>query len=178
VTWQFSFYRKYSFLKTFAMILVLKMDEKMTRDILGWPPPPVSSGDMTLLWTSSLRVSRIIWMAPYSFIRYISHRQKKLRWELQLRQFQSAGDPHYMRSYYMKIRYMRANFWSPCLSHITRSTCISKCMNLPCSWFSSLNASTMTATNKKSLAEVRRTFILTNMQTEINTTLLINIKKC
>ncbi len=56
--------------------------------------------------------------------------------------FQCTGSPRYMRSFYlrfciyaivnypwsfyMQIRYMRAYFWSPYLSHITRSTCFLK----------------------------------------------------
>jgi len=63
VTWQFSFYRKHSFLKTFSVKFSSKIDKKMTRDISVDPPRPC------VIWwhfrEPPLRVSRIIWMAPY-----------------------------------------------------------------------------------------------------------------
>jgi len=40
------------------------MEEKMARDILVDPPPPVSFGDTVATPLPPLRVSRIIWMAP------------------------------------------------------------------------------------------------------------------
>ncbi len=62
VTWQCSFYRKHSLLKTFVVKFSSKMDEKMTRDILV-DPLPLSFGD-TVANPPPPRVSRIIWMAP------------------------------------------------------------------------------------------------------------------
>jgi hypothetical protein len=38
----------------------------------------------------------------------------------------------YSWSFYMPICYMRAYFWSPYLSKITRSACICKGMSIPC----------------------------------------------
>ncbi len=65
VPWQFSFYRKHSFLKTFAVKFSSKIDFKKWH-VTFWLTPisPVSFGDTVATRSPPPQVSRIIWMAP------------------------------------------------------------------------------------------------------------------